>query len=71
MKRRMTNNPFGSRKMPAAALPTVPFEIPAADRDETAPTGRIIRAPLQRRQSRAEITIEIIRKITLEVRNGR
>ena len=68
MKRRMTNNPFGSRKMPAAAVPPVPFEIPAAERDETAPTGRIIRTPVHRRKTRAEITIEIIRAMRDEAR---
>lgn len=69
MKRRMTNNPFGSRKMPAAALPTVPFEIPAAERDETAPTGRIIRRAAPKRPFTAQDAIEVIRKLAIEARS--
>lgn len=68
MKRRMTNNPFGSRKAPKASLPPASFEIPAADRDETAPTAPIIRRGVQRRPFTALDTIDVIRRMTLEAR---
>lgn len=56
------------RRIPAAILPPVPFEIPAPQADETAPTGRMIRKPVQRRGLTVAQVVEIIRRETLEAR---
>ena len=49
-------------------LPKPDFEIPAADHDETAPTGRIIRRATPKRPFTAQDTIDVIRRMTLEAR---
>ena len=49
-------------------LPKPDFEIPAAERDETAPTGRIIRRATPKRPFTAQDTIDVIRRMTLEAR---
>lgn len=49
-------------------LPKPDFEIPAPDRDETAPTGRIIRRATPKRPFTAQDTIDVIRRMTLEAR---
>ena len=50
-------------------LPKPDFEIPAADRDETAPTGRIIRRATPKRPFTAQDAIEVIRKLAIEARS--
>lgn len=49
-------------------LPGTNFDIPAPDRDETAPTGRIIRRATPKRPFTAQDTIDVIRRMTLEAR---
>ena len=49
-------------------LPKPDFDIPAADRDETAPTGRIIRRAAPKRPFTAQDAIDVIRRMTLEAR---
>lgn len=49
-------------------LPKPDFDIPAADRDETAPTGRIIRRATPKRPFTAQDAIDVIRRMTLEAR---
>lgn len=63
----IAHNPHGKR-VRGVNLPAPTFELPAPDRDETAPTGRIIRRATPKRPFTAQDTIDVIRRMTLEAR---
>lgn len=63
----IAHNPHGKR-VRGVNLPAPTFELPAADRDETAPTGRIIRRATPKRPFTAQDAIDVIRRMTLEAR---
>lgn len=67
MSTNIPHNPSG-RRVRAAVVPPVPFDIPAPDHDETAPTGRIIRRATPKRPFTAQDAIDVIRRMTLEAR---
>lgn len=67
MTANVAHNPHGKR-IRGVNLPKPTFELPAVDRDETAPTGRIIRRDEPQRPFTAQDAIDVIRRMVLEAR---
>lgn len=67
MTANVAHNPHGKR-IRGVNLPQPKFELPAADRDETAPTGRVIRHDTPRPAFTAQDAIDVIRRMVLEAR---
>lgn len=57
-----------SRRETHITLDATPFDLPAAENDETRPTGWVIRRPVQRRTASVADAIAIIRELHEEAR---